>query len=132
MIAAGLEYGIPIGGYELTAFAEYQTVYGLSSDFDEEDKENITVFQEDAAVGLQFKFNDLQSKLIKVLAIVDLQKTSEVLGSISYEQRIGSQFKVRGGYRLVNAPPEDPEKTPVGLEKFHQSGYGFLQLTWFF
>lgn len=129
--AVGIEREFLLGEKTLTAFLEHQRLFGVSEETSDVDKQKLSVFQNDVALGLRLGFNDLQGREIRVLVDIDLDRSDQLLGSISYKQRIGESWQLKGGYRYIYAPQES-EIAAVGLEQFHQDNYGFLELTRFF
>lgn len=140
--AAGVEREFEAFGKQVTAFAEYQSLFGISDQTSEIDKQRISVFQNDVALGFRIGFNDIRGREIRVLANWDLDRTDQVLGSVTYKQRMGEKWTVQLGARFIHAPPaartitgfedQGPQTVPVGLERFYTDNYGFVLLTRFF
>lgn len=135
LISLGVERGFDWSGKSITAFVEYQRVFGLSDDGESAEElaleeQKITVFQNDAAVGIRINFNDIKGREIRLLADVDLDVSSQILASIVYKQRFAEVWETKIGYRYISAPQQAAIK--IGLEEFDQDNYGFLLLTRYF
>ena len=129
--ALGAEREVDLFWTHTTLFFEYQKVFQVSEGSTLIDRQKISLFQNDLAFGLKMSFNDAQSREIRMLVDLDMDRQEQILGSISYKQRVGESWQVHGGYRYIHAPQAD-ERIAIGLERFDKDNYGFIQLTRFF
>jgi hypothetical protein len=105
-LAAGLEYGVPHqGGSESTFLLEGQAVLGVD---DPAQRAALSVFQRDVLIGYRFALNDEAGKELMLGAIFDTERSGESLVMLSYQQRLGETWTVRGGLRLFNAKATAP------------------------
>jgi hypothetical protein len=105
-LAVGLEYGVSHqGGSESTFLLEGQAVLGVD---DATLRSTLSVFQRDVLVGYRFAFNDEAGKELMVGAIFDTERSGESLVMLSYQQRLGETWTVRGGLRLFHAKASAP------------------------
>ena len=132
--ALGVEREFSVKSWTVTGFVEYQKLFGLSQSDDEENLEielqKLSAFQNDIAFGARVSFNDLQGRELRLLVDVDLDRSDQILASVTYRQRVKEVWEVKAGYRYITAP--QTEAIAVGLELFDQDNYGFLQVTRFF
>ncbi|PCI27562.1 hypothetical protein COB52_04665 [Candidatus Kaiserbacteria bacterium] len=128
--AVGVEREMDLWGGALTTFVEYQKLFGISDESSEIDRQKISSFQNDIAFGFRVNFNDVQAKEVRLLIDVDLDVSEQVLASLSYSQRLWTNWKIKLGVRYINAPKQ--QQIAIGLEQFDKDNYGFLQLSRFF
>lgn len=126
-IAWGIEYGFGHkGGGESAFVLEGQNFEGTTAD----ERISLGLFQRDILFGYRFAFNDTQSKEIFASFIMDLERTNEVLGSISYSQRLSDTWSLRSSLRFTEAPKKGTNFT--NLENLHEANYFTLNLTRYF
>ena len=87
-------------GSDTTIIFEFQELYGVDENF----RYAINPFQRDALLGVRHSFNDVDGKEFFAAIIADVERSKEILASISYSQRLSDVWKVKFGARYIDAP----------------------------
>ena len=100
-LALGLEYGTSLAsGAESTLILEGQTILGTTR----AEALELDLFQGDVLLGYRYAFNDVDSKVLLVSVIVDVEDPAELIGSAQYSQRLGDTWTLNASLRVVEAP----------------------------
>ena len=84
----------------------------------------LNIFQRDLLIGARFARNDIYGTELLVNAIVDLERSTEILGQINFSRRINDNKKYELGLRFIEAKSTSIDDIS-GLKPFD----GDLQLT---
>jgi hypothetical protein len=102
-VAVGHEYIYAWeNGYESTFFTEYEYVFG--NDITDANK---GIFQNDIFIGHRLSFNDIQSKELQLGFFYDLERDSEWMLLVTYQQRLNDFWMLKMNYRSFNYSEED-------------------------
>lgn len=120
----GYERGFSMGdsGAESTVFLEWQQIFGVSN----QKAEALSIFQNDLMLGYRLSFNDLDSRELRAMMIMDLAKSSQTLWTMSYSQKFSEKTKFTLGVRGIS---DFQGSTTQGVS---DADHFFLNLTWFF
>ena len=124
--AAGVEYNwAHSNGSDSTFYLEAQNIWGTT----QAERQALHLFQRDLFAGYRYAFNDADGKDITAVCIFDaeFQTTHQIFFNLSYGQRLTDTWKIRGGFRLVDAPQK--HTVPIGLESLDRSHLAFINLT---
>lgn len=125
--AFGLEYGwATASGADAVLIFEAQGLIGPG----EERRAQLNTFQRDILIGYSHAWNDTMDRQLLVTVIHDIERSSETLVNARYSQRLTDTWKIKGGFRLIEAPQK--EEDPVGLELLDESNQVYLTLSRFF
>ena len=126
-VAIGVEKGISFDfGHEGTVVAEAMGVFGV----DKADRAQLHTFQRDMILAYRHAFNDAYGKEIFFSFIFDLERSHEYLYNAHYTQRLSDAWKIKLGFRVVDAPRK--EDAAIGLEHLDGANQIFFNLTRFF
>lgn len=126
-IALGLEYNLGFSsGSELTFLLEGQTI----PDLGKLERARHSLFQRDLLFGLRYAFNDPMAKEIFASVLGDLEWGHEYLVNMSYSQRLNDYWKIKLGFRYIDAPQKG--LFVQGLEYLHGDHEGYFHLSRFF
>ncbi len=112
---------------ETMLILEGQGLFGAEND---DDARALNFFQRDVLLGLRHSFNDAYSQEVFFSIIADVDKSKEILASISYTRRLSDQWKLSGSLRYIDAPQSG--LFPVGFESLDEDHQVSLQLSRFF
>ncbi|MCB0390562.1 MAG: hypothetical protein KDD58_04700, partial [Bdellovibrionales bacterium] len=127
MFAFGLEYGWSTkSGSESTWVLEGQSLFGP----DEDERAQISIFQRDLLLGYRYAFNDVRGQELFASIIYDIERSSEMLLNINYQRRLSSRWKLKAGYRMIDA--KQKKALPVGLELIDGANQFYFDLTRYF
>ena len=120
-IAVGFELPRQLNhGAELNYLLEVQTILGPNR----LNRTQLNIFQRDLLIGARFARNDIYGTELLVSAIVDLERSTEILGQINFSRRINDNKKYELGLRFIEAKSTSIDDIS-GLKPFD----GDLQIT---
>jgi len=129
LIAAGVEHGVTRGdGSDTALILEGQALVPTEHDFPELLE---PLFQHDVLVGVRHAFNDEQSTAFLTTVIVDVEHPQQLVVGVSLSRRLGEEWGLTTGLRLLRVPPEDPF-APVGVENLNDDHQLYLDLRRYF
>jgi hypothetical protein len=76
-------------------------------------------------------FNDEQSTAFLTTVIIDVEHPDQLVMGVSLSRRLGEEWGLTTGLRLLRVPPEDPF-APVGAENLHDDHQLYVDLRRYF
>lgn len=129
LAAAGLEHGLDgADGAELSLLLEGQLLIATVNNFPKLQK---PLFEHDVLLGVRHAWNDEDSRALLATVIVDVTVPERIVFGASYNQRLGEQWGVTAGLRLLRYPPKDPN-AKVLYEYLHDAHHLYVNLTRYF
>ena len=111
-------------GKALKYIAEIQIVVGL----EEEQKQEQYLYQSDLFLGLIYDFNNKRKGKLSTGLIIDLERESEHIFTLQYDQNYRKKWKFSSKVRVTNAPKTDD--AIKGAQFFHNTNYLILDLSY--
>lgn len=129
LAAAGFEHGLDgVDGAELSLLVEGQVLIPLVDDFPKLQK---PLFEHDVLFGVRHAWNDEASRALLATVIVDVEDPARLVFGAAYNQRLGEEWGVTAGLRLLRYPPKDRDQK-VLYEYLHDAHHLYLNLTRYF
>lgn len=129
LLAAGVEHGVSRGdGSDTALLLEGQMLIPTQDDFPELLE---PLFQHDVLLGVRHAFNDVQSTALLTTVIVDVEQPEQLVVGVSVSRRLGEEWGLTTGLRLLRVPPTDPF-APIGVENLHDDHQLYLDLRRYF